>query len=409
MAHVLPNGLPIPVTPPPPTRSRRARMVIACLAAVIALVPITITLGEFWSTSGSVISFAQRERMGVQYLIPLSRVLSLTVDAESDAVNGLRWNLPQGSQSTIPGQATTLSGGIAAVDAVDAQIGDELGAHQRWIEVRSRLLALQNNSLTGVGAYTDYSTTVDLVSALITKITDSSNLILDPQLDSYYLLDAAAVRLPRIIVNAGRVADLAALVDQAAGRLDEIAPQERVYQDRVRTDVAQMSDGLQKAMASTDSSTVGPHLLVPLDRLQSALASIAPQEALAAPRVAALPSAAALEASRETVRATVLQFQAAALPELDNLIVSRLDSENLRRYLVFGSFLLAVLAGLALLWWIRRTSVQPPAPTVTTGPIPTGPPMAAPSSPFRPGLLSPPAELPVPAGAGRQAPRRMRS
>ena len=82
---------------------------------------------------------------------------------------------------------------------------------QRLADLTSQVESAFAKGETGRAAYDTYSGLVSLAVEMIRRIGDTSHLIHDPDLDSYYLMDAAIVRLPDAIVYAGRATDLVTL------------------------------------------------------------------------------------------------------------------------------------------------------------------------------------------------------
>ena len=208
-----------PVQPrvaPPPYRMRRVLVVVLLVLAV--LIPYGVTLALLWSDLSTRLTVAERERDGITYLAPLVRLLSATADVQSVTVAGARPD------------TTEIRAAIGAVDVMDNRLGAELGTQERWADVSNRLDALLQAPPSGQAAYTSFTQVVDLETGLITAVGDSSDLILDPQLDSFYVIDAALVRVPAILVSAGRANDLVRLGPPAA-----LAPGIAVAADDVRT------------------------------------------------------------------------------------------------------------------------------------------------------------------------------
>jgi methyl-accepting chemotaxis protein len=69
----------------------------------------------------------------------------------------------------------------------------------------------------------DAATRLAAGKALIGAVADGSNLTLDPDLDSFYAMDAATVRLPGIVVAAHAIGAAAAAPAGSPGRLAHIA------------------------------------------------------------------------------------------------------------------------------------------------------------------------------------------
>jgi hypothetical protein len=308
--------------------ARRRRWVVPVLLAAV-LVPYTITGLTFWTSTGDDATFAQRERDGVVAIRPMTELMAATADAETAVVAG---HVPD---------AAALQARIKAVDAADARVGATLASSGRWADVRSRLHELITSSPTGTAGYTAYSQLLDLQAALISAVADSSNLILDPQLDSYYLMDTTVIRVPDLIVNAGRSADLTLLSEQhkTVGPSDGLAA--AVAGVEVQESSSALDIGLRKAFAATTSTTLGPGLLSQLDQLREAVTALVPPTAA----VGAAPvarSAAEVQAARIQLRDAGLGVESAGLGQLDRLVADRLDGIDSTRRLV----LLATLAGL---------------------------------------------------------------
>lgn len=76
------------------------------------------------------------------------------------------------------------------------------------LQLRSSHLKEKGFSVTTLKEIWDDSTDKDsIISALVSvysDVTDYSNLILDPDLDSYYLMDLSMIQFPRVIANCGK-------------------------------------------------------------------------------------------------------------------------------------------------------------------------------------------------------------
>lgn len=344
---------------------RPVRAVIAVAVAVAVLAPLAVLCAQVWSGTRASLQFTADERRGAEYLGPLTRLLSAATEDQSAAVRGER---PDGS---------ALRSAAAAVDAVDARIGGGLRTTERWTTARATV-ADRAGRIWPVPsvAYAQYS---DLATALLElnrTAGDSSRLILDPALDSYYVMNATLLRIPAILVDSGRYTDLRVLA--AAARPDATGQaQLSAARNRVATDAADLSDGLVKAFAETDSSTLGPELTRQLDNFRTAVDAVAPSSSLLAP----VPqrSLSDLSADQQVLRTSALALQDAALRQLDLLLAAREDGQQRSRVVALaaiaaGVLVAVVLAALAWRWTApgrpaRGRSARPdpadvPAPTV---------------------------------------------
>ncbi len=336
----------------PMRRSLRIAAAFAVVAAV--LLPLAFVFAQFWTSTGDNLRFVNDERRGVAYLQPLVRLLGTLTDAQSAATRGKPIDVAQ------------LRAAVAAVDAVDQAQDDRLRTRQRWSQLRAQIeAATARGTFTGEDAYATYSETNDLVLSLMAKIGDTSNLILDPELDSYYLMDTALLRLPQVLVDAGRLADLSALL--ASTKSATGSAQLAVARDRVATTADTIDVGLRKSFSATSSKTLGPNLLGQLDAFRSAANDLAPSSLLLRQSDTGLDPEALASARAQLERAT-LQMAGTTLAELDALLSVRGDHLDGQRTAALVAFLIGALAGAVVLWQrLPGPSVVAPAPTGADG------------------------------------------
>jgi methyl-accepting chemotaxis protein len=166
--------------------------------------------------------------------------------------------------------------------------------------------------------------------ALITEAGAASNLIPDPDLDSYSVVDAQVVQLPRALLAATR------------------APSDRRAQAGILAGVAQsLRQDISTAVRSTDRDQLAGRL-APLGRAADAFAALA--ATLAGPSGAPVDTTAATDAARAAVEPLV--------DGLDDLLTARIDRLAERRLLVLaiaiGGFLIGAWFAAGVGWRTRR-------------------------------------------------------
>src|SRR6266508_6612348 len=135
-------------------RPWRRLFVVAGLAAAL-VIPFGYTFMQFWNASGDDLKFTQKERAGVDYIRPMTKLVGVLSDAQTAAVGG--------SQPS----AGALQGAVAAVGNVERQQGEVLGTQERWANLSQRVSQLSTSKVTGKDAYASYSESVDLALALL--------------------------------------------------------------------------------------------------------------------------------------------------------------------------------------------------------------------------------------------------
>lgn len=342
---------------------RPARLAIALAVAVAVLAPLAVLGAQVWSGTRDSLAFVADERRGVDYLGPLTVLLSETVEAQSAAVRGR------------PVDVAAVRAAVAGVDAVDARLGSQLRTTERWSAVRRTVSDRTARVWTSPpAAYAQFS---DLVTALLELnrvVGDNSRLILDPSIDSYYVMNATLLRIPEVLVDSGRYADLSLLSAGTSGRPGAtMQAQLAAARNRVASDAADLGEGLVKAFGRTASSTLGPGLTRQLDNFRTAVDAVAPSTSLLAPEPTRSPLDRA--ADQEVLQQAALDLHTAGLAQLDLLLAAREDADRRSRVVAAGAlgFGLLVAAGVAALLARRprrAPAADPPAEGWRSGPVP---------------------------------------
>ena len=95
---------------------------------------------------------------------------------------------------------------LKVIDEARQRHGLLLETNQELREIKSRWQQLKEKlpNRQALQSYADYTTFNAAILSLITKAGDRSNLILDPDLDSYYLMDALVNKIPLITETLGQ-------------------------------------------------------------------------------------------------------------------------------------------------------------------------------------------------------------
>lgn len=312
-----------------PLGTRHAlRAVVAVVAALAVLAPAAYLFSQVWTSNTETVRFNAAERRGVAYLGPLTQLLSAVTEAQSDAVR------------EDPVDAAAVRRALAAVDRVDGRLGGQLRTTERWTAIRQTVVDRTSRGWPDPeAAYQQYSDLVTTLIELTRKVGDVSNLILDPRLDAYYVMNATLLRIPAIIVDSGRYADLAVLGN---GSTDpEVPARLTAARNRIAGDAQDLADGLVKAFGATASGTLGPGLTSQLDDFRTAVDAVAPSTSLLAPTPQRTPSA--LAADQDELQAAAIALQQAGLTELDRLLEPRESAAARTRVLAVVAVALVAL------------------------------------------------------------------
>lgn len=135
------------------------------------------------------IFFAEKEIAGSVYLDPLMDL----EQAIYQVVDNSRH--PDGVEASKRAEIEEVT---ARLTEIDSEYSDLLQLSDRWINIQSKVSsAVQGNS--------DWASVLGDIKALRAHVGDYSNLILDPDLDSYYLMDAVLLRYPPLHAQLSRL------------------------------------------------------------------------------------------------------------------------------------------------------------------------------------------------------------
>ena len=144
------------------------------------------------------INIANKERIGVQYI---NAVKVLLVDVEDAMVTSAAFlNGDSSLQSKMSTKQSDIDKHLGELDEVNSQLGAELKTTEKLGAVKNSWRNIKDKS-SGLKLDESYSLynrlTTDLL-ALIAQAADTSTLILDPELDTYYLMDTNTGKIPSL-------------------------------------------------------------------------------------------------------------------------------------------------------------------------------------------------------------------
>lgn len=284
------------------------------LISLCFVLPIILLIYMLFSEIGERIAFAEKERDGVAY---------------SHALGEVRQVLYRMAIAQAPVGFKDLPAATKRLAAAEQNLGRQLDTRRQWNDL-NRLLLSRDQRFTP-GFIEEALTKLDRLN---TRVGNQSNLILDPDLDTYYLMDAMLLKLPEI---GGIAADIGLLSsDTESTKRPNRLP---VLAERLKILLEELNANLEVAFLESLTREAGHSLRGPLSTLRKA-----GHEVL-------LPDANA-PAQRKT--ASVLLEQTLTLwdataAQLDRLLERRIDRYTQKRWNI-AFFVTAVLLFVAYLF-----------------------------------------------------------
>ena len=300
--------------------------------ALVLLIPLAFVAWTYVQIQTEQVAFSAKERLGVAYMTPLLALTRAEVDATHRAAVG---RSPRSLEKTL-----------ARVNAADRRYGDALGVRPQWLAVR-RLLFAAASERDAASRVPAHESARAALLALIVRVGDASNLTLDPDLDTYYLMDALQFRLPAMLDASGRLVDrvLPSSSGPFVGGSRAAALETGAQVGALQGEMAALTRGLSTTVRNTRSVTVQRQLPDRMRRLGQAIARLRTRsvgrvergEPRAVPPEAAAP-----------VQEQISDLAGLLAPQLDELLAVRISSleanaQRVRLILLVSGFLAAYL------------------------------------------------------------------
>jgi methyl-accepting chemotaxis protein len=313
------------------------------LIAALIIIPIGLLLGQLVSEKNVSIEFAAKEEVG-------NGVLRRLAEGEHALSQARLGNGPAASAVTALRAALALDG--ATVDSL--KMAEQAAALSRVLSGYS------DGKASG-------REVADAARALASQVGDTSNLILDPDLDSFYVMDAVLLRLPEIGV---RLVEAAEGLAEAANR-GEVDTNARIAyfiaEGAIRSNLQAVQAGMAVAFRETAAGTLKARLdprLAALGKALDGLLETYRTEVVQAayPRLdrgRVLAAAAAVETVLHDARGD-------ATVELGGLLVSRItgfENNKLRSLIIAAA---AVLLCIGTIWLFTVHAVTRPLGQMTS-------------------------------------------
>ncbi len=183
----------------------------ASLIAVAFLVPLVVMGAIFLPAKVAAVRTTALERSGLTYANEAVVLLRRAQEFRSAA---LRASIEPGADPT-PVRAA-LDTQLARLSELDQALGAALGTSDALALARKKLEALAAPGEGLMKVYASNARFFEALYALVATASDGAGLTLDPDLDSHHLIEVGVMKMPRLVDEAARMAELAATVAAAA-------------------------------------------------------------------------------------------------------------------------------------------------------------------------------------------------
>jgi methyl-accepting chemotaxis protein len=278
------------------------------------LVPLVVLGASYQWSHHLDLRFVEAERAGVAYAGSLLTLVESTTTMRQQARAAARGEPAAGFEPA----RMAVHKALEALSAQHATQGALLGVTSRWKPLTDALTRAQAMPLSDAEAiFEAFNLALQQQFAMLDAVVDQSNLALDPEIASYYMMDAVMIAAPDLAATAGRLRGrLVTAIKRGGAPAEAVAEMDRDAQTLLRR-LAQIETSLRKSTEARASAAL------PLEALREPVASLV---ALAADRVAGKPLPPDVNevnrAGNAAVQAGFRLFHA-GLPALDGLLAER--------------------------------------------------------------------------------------
>jgi sigma-B regulation protein RsbU (phosphoserine phosphatase) len=312
------------------------------LITVLFLLPLGLILFMYFTEVNRQVAFTEKEAQGSGYLRLVGELYSNVIDERLlglPATRGVAVNNPKMGENQAQ-----IENSLKALVAADAQ-------YAATLNTGGRVAALQTQWEEIRGANQDALRDVYLgkmisdIRSLMLHVGDTSNLILDPDLDSYYVMDSMLLKVPELQELLAKTATLTdRVITKRSIDVDERASLIELSA-RIKANVEAAEQGLNVAFASNGAGNLRPAIQGPLTEMTQTVGfyiDMLEREVIEAP-IMMVSQDTLITASDDALQGTRKLWQA-EIPPLESLLFTRVADHKSRSTLTLG-----VAAGVLLL------------------------------------------------------------
>lgn len=312
------------------------------IISLVFVLPVALLAGVHFADKAEVMRFSESERVGVAYVRDALRLTSAAQHLRGMAT------IEAASGKALPGAAEARQAYAQAVQAMaetERLLGPPLGTAPAYAKLVQADQVQTNAGDDAEKVFAAHSLRVEAALRLVDSAADGANLSLDPDLDTYHLMNGAILTMPRLVDNALQLRDRGAAA-VASGTIS--APQmRRVIEAKTRTDFLydRLAHSVDKAIAAHPEAKQA----LSLDQAHAAIDELYDQaaETLFMSRDGAVEGdvKAFLDAGTKAIDA-LHRSDASMLEQLDRLLAHRLEGlERQRNRLALATLLCLAFAG----------------------------------------------------------------
>ncbi len=185
---------------------------------LLVAIPLVVSVYLLVSNQNESIAISQKEIHGVEFVLPVQHMAGSI--AKHRGISSAVLNGGDELKSQLAPVVNSIENNIVEIDKLNELYGVELKTTDKWAVIKQKwnALKLSYQNMDVKQNFSAHSDVINDVLALSTHIGDTSSLILDPDLDSFYLMDLIINKLPFLAEEIGKARG-AGVVEAARGHM----------------------------------------------------------------------------------------------------------------------------------------------------------------------------------------------
>jgi methyl-accepting chemotaxis protein len=330
-------------------------MALAILALTLMAIPLTMYISE----SRKAIDFAEREVRGLPNIRALMNTVLLVQQHRGLSAMMLAGN--EAAQAQRAAKQDEVEKAIAAMEGMAANFDNPVIATQ-WKEARGAWpnLASQvsQRALSGGDSFKQHTALVQQLMRVGERIVDHFGLNLDPEADSYFLVDAALMQSPELMETLGRLRAKGSAILTAKTASVEDRGTLIALADKASERYAAIRNSLEKAYAANPAvkERMAAPLQASLDKGEAVLRIV--QDQIVKPEQFTVAAPDYFSQVTGAIGEQVKLYETAA-GTLEDILVARKSQLTRTAYLLIGVVLGIAVLGAILGYQIIRSVIGP--------------------------------------------------
>jgi serine phosphatase RsbU (regulator of sigma subunit) len=312
------------------------------LIGFLFAMPLALVMYLLISEINTRVDFAQKEIYGNQYLRPLRQLREYIPKLQLLNYQGLNPNLSQ--PESWDNFEAKIDADFQSLANTDRQLGINLLSRERFNTIYQNWQNFKlRRSQWSLETYdVVYQKSVSDINRLSAHVGDTSNLILDPDLDTYYLMDATLLKLPEMQKLLSEIR----LISQKSSVRSDATPEERAklitLAGKLRELNQDLAINMEVGFSNNPHGNLRPQLSQDLTNFTSAVEQLTAQLDKLIYPTAVVEYYAYLDGS-DRVLTSSFELWDKSVNELDFLLQKRIDSFVTKKRIIY-IFVLIILA-----------------------------------------------------------------